>query len=708
MKYLPILGLTVAIVCYADIATAKTPAEIEAIARAVTVEIRLLQAETVGSGIIVERQGDLYTLVTNRHVVCGQTRKCKTPPAGETYTVKLGDGQKYQVSAKSVKLLGDGLDLAIVQFRSDRGYPVAIVAEPGSLKVEDAVYTSGYPAEQPGFSFNAGLAIAVVDKRLTEDRGGYTVIYDAQTQPGMSGGGVFNQDGLLVAIHGQGERYQDNTQLESIISIAKPELGSKIGYNRGIPIKWVVQGLVELGIKLGNRQPVNLGQTAASSADEHFITGFNKLVEPGTDILAGKRLAIGEFSQAIKMKPRYVIAYYQRAFTYYQLQEARLALADYDRAIALDPKFAAAYYNRGNLKALRLNDPNGALVDFDRAIALNPQTASTYLNRGYVKVDKLNDTQGALADFDRAIALAPNLAPAYNNRGSLKVNKINDTQSALNDFNRAITLDPKYTFAYNNRGYLKDYKLNDLPGALADFNEAISLDPKISAIYNNRGKVRYKLNDPNGALADFNEAISLDPKNFLAYNSRGYLKAGKFNDTQGALADFDRAISLNSQFAEPYNNRGKLKAGKFNDPNGALVDFDRAISLNSQFAEAYNNRGFLKQDKLNNTKGAVADYERAIALEPKFAAAYFNRGNMKQYKLNNPQGALSDYDRAIALNAQFANAYGARGELKCTKLGDKSGGIADIRQAAKLARAQSNFSYLKLTLQALQLLGVGE
>jgi hypothetical protein len=32
MKYLPILGATVAIVCVADVAVAKTPAEIEAIA----------------------------------------------------------------------------------------------------------------------------------------------------------------------------------------------------------------------------------------------------------------------------------------------------------------------------------------------------------------------------------------------------------------------------------------------------------------------------------------------------------------------------------------------------------------------------------------------------------------------------------------------------------------------------------------------------
>jgi serine protease Do len=145
MRYLPIVGITVALICCADLAVAKTPAEIESIAKAVTVEIRLLKDESIGSGIIIERKGDTYTLITNRHVVCGKTRNCNTPPSAETYTVKLGDGQKYKVLAKSVKILGKDLDLAIVQFRSDRGYPVAQIDDPGSLKVGDKVFTSHCP-----------------------------------------------------------------------------------------------------------------------------------------------------------------------------------------------------------------------------------------------------------------------------------------------------------------------------------------------------------------------------------------------------------------------------------------------------------------------------------------------------------------------------------------------------------------------------------
>jgi hypothetical protein len=267
MKHLPLVGFTAVLVCIADIAVAKTLAEIDLIAKAVTVKIDLLKAKSVGSGIIVGRQGDLYTIITNRHVVCGTKHNCKIPPSQETYTLELNDAQEYKVSDQSVKLLGKNIDLAMIQFRSNRAYPVALVADPGSFKEGDPVYTSGYPAESPGFYFGAGKAIAVVNKRLIEDRGGYTMIYDAGTQPGMSGGGVFSQEGRLVAIHGQGERWRDNSILSTKSaahnSLIDQDVDRKIGYNRGIPVRWVVQCLAERDIRLGNYQPVNLVESRA-------------------------------------------------------------------------------------------------------------------------------------------------------------------------------------------------------------------------------------------------------------------------------------------------------------------------------------------------------------------------------------------------------------------------------------------------------------
>jgi S1-C subfamily serine protease len=150
-----LVGTTVALV---QPVSAKSASEIKSIAMAVTVEIKLKQSDRVGSGVIIDKKGDLYTLVTNRHVICGEGN-CQSISESEVYSLGLFDGQKYQVKKSVIKLLGDDLDLAIIQFRSNRNYSVAKVSAPGSLKIEDEVYTAGFPYEQLGFAFGKGKAL---------------------------------------------------------------------------------------------------------------------------------------------------------------------------------------------------------------------------------------------------------------------------------------------------------------------------------------------------------------------------------------------------------------------------------------------------------------------------------------------------------------------------------------------------------------------
>jgi tetratricopeptide (TPR) repeat protein len=664
-----LVGTTVALV---QPVAAKSASEIEVIARAVTVEIKLKQSDRVGSGVIIDKKGDLYTLVTNRHVICGASN-CQNISEGEVYSLGLFDGQKYQVKKSAIKLLGDDLDLVIIQFRSSRNYAVAKVAAPGSLKVEDNVYTAGFPFEQPGFAFNSGEAIAVVNKRLTGDNGGYTVIYNATTLPGMSGGGVLNGNGQLVAIHGQGDRYRENTEIDNNSSI-----DSKIGYNRGIPIRWLVRNLAEIGINLGASSSVSVIRAARAevptTADEYFIAGFNKLVEPGDNVIAGKQQAIQEFSKAIRLNQRYLYTYFSRAIVYEQVKEFQKSLADYNQAISLNPKYFKAYNNRGILKT-----------------------------------DKLNDVKGALADFNQAILIDPKYSNAYSNRGGLKYTKLNDIQGALADYNQAILIDPKYSIAYNNRAVLKTDKLNDIQGALADYNQAILINPKYSNAYFNRGILKTdKLNDVKGALADYKQAIAINPKYSIAYNNRGILKTDKLNDVQGALSDYKQAIKINPKYSEAYNNRALLKTDKLNDVKGALADFNQAIKINPKYSNAYSNRGFLKKNKLNDMQGALNDYNQAIKISPKDFKTYSNRGFLKANELNDVQGALADYNQAILLNPKYPESYGNRGFLKANKLNDRSGAIQDLRQAARLFREQRNSQDLQKAIEVLRQLGATE
>jgi Flp pilus assembly protein TadD len=486
-------------------ALAKTPAEIQEVARAATVKIE--HGNTIGTGVIIHKQGQVYSLITNRHVVCGRSL-CNQLPSGREYQLSLPDGRRVQVNAKNIKFLGQDLDLAVIQFSSSRSYPVVKVAALGKLKLNDAVFTAGFPLESRKFTFGEGSAIAVVNRRIQGDGGGYSIVYDAQTLPGMSGGGVFNRDGDLVAIHGQGDRFREGTEIEN-----DSRVGSKIGLNRGIPVRWLVQGLGAIGIIVGQRTPPSAIRVASGQvpevADEYFISGFNKLIDPGRDITVGKRAALAVFTKAIQLNPKYSYAYFMRAIAYLQVGEFQKSLADSNQAIALKPDYVPAYYNRAILKADKLNDPQGALADYNKAITLDPDYAEAYNNRGLLKANKLNDPQGALADYNKAIALKPDIELIYFNRAILKKNSLKDYQGALADYNQAIALKPDYTDAYSNRGILK-YDLNDYQGALADFNKAIQLNPQYINAYAVRGVLKaYDLSDRPGGIADLRQAARL-------------------------------------------------------------------------------------------------------------------------------------------------------------------------------------------------------
>jgi tetratricopeptide (TPR) repeat protein len=540
-----LVGVTLALV--QPVAVAKSVSEVEEIAKSATVGIKLQPRVGKGSGVIIQRQGSLYTLVTNRHVICG-AGDCQLIPTDSVFILELPDGQKYKVPNGAIQLLGNSdniLDLAIIRFRSNRNYAVAKLAAQGSLKVEDKVYASGFPCEPDskpcrslGYTFTIGKAIAVVNKRLKDDNGGYTIIYDAFTLPGMSGGGVFDSNGQLVAIHGKGDRYRENTD-----SDRQSLIGSKIGYNRGIPVRWIRQGFTMAGISLGSASIANIQDDSPqllATADEYFIAGFNKFIDPGNkDVLIGKRQAIEELSKAIKLNPQYEYAYFMRAFIYQQIRDSQRSLADYNQVIILNPKISSTYNNRGLLKDEQFNDIQGALADFNQSLILDPKDSDAYNNRATLKYQKFNDIQGALTDYDQAILVSPKSPAIYNNRAVLKDDRLNDIKGALADYDQAISLNPEYSLPYFNRAKLKDETFNDIKGALADCDEAISFNPRDPKAYNNRAVFKKKLNDFQGALADYDQAISLNPKYAKAYFNRAKLKG-----RDGAIQDLRQAAQL--------------------------------------------------------------------------------------------------------------------------------------------------------------------
>ncbi|MFM6072476.1 MAG: serine protease, partial [Dolichospermum sp.] len=128
-----ILGTTTLAMVQYQTVSALTPVEVNDIAKPITVMIGGLDGK--GSGVIIAKNGNTYTVLTANHVV-------KKVGYG-LYDIITHDGQKYQMENKA-QILGK-LDLALVRFTSSKNYLVAKIADSRAIKEGTTVYISGFP-----------------------------------------------------------------------------------------------------------------------------------------------------------------------------------------------------------------------------------------------------------------------------------------------------------------------------------------------------------------------------------------------------------------------------------------------------------------------------------------------------------------------------------------------------------------------------------
>jgi tetratricopeptide (TPR) repeat protein len=561
-----------------DITSAKTLAEVKQIATASTVKIEFYNKYNMrdnGSGVIYQKQGDIYTIITNAHVACGSAQGTDCPINSASYAITTPDYGRYQMIYGSAKRIYNTLDLATIKFRSSKNYPLAQFADSSKTINQETIYTAGFPGDQSKLRFSKGKLIASVKNRVIDDGGGYTMLYDAVTLPGMSGGGVFNSQGQIVAIHGKGDSFEQGTDTNDDY-----RLGEKLGINRGIPANRVTLPPYSATITIDNKQ------FKASTADEFVVLAYNKSLrlDSKTKIESEKKEAIKIVNQAIKLQPNYTQAYILRGWLYSQLKNNSQALLDFNKAISIDPEYDGSYLLRASTKFV-LEDQSGAMNDYNKAISINPENFIALENRGFAKL-ALSDGKGALDDFNRASKINNNSKRLIVLMGRCGANgAVGNIKEALQDCNKAIEThigrggDPnKLSGVYASLGTAK-FRSGDKQGALTDLNKSISLNSIDPNPYINRGSLKYALNDKPGALADFNRALSLKSTNVNIYLGIAIIKE-ESGELQESLSYYKKAEEIYSQKGDFLNkslvfyNISKLQQ-KIN-PNQSLIDSQNA------------------------------------------------------------------------------------------------------------------------------------
>jgi tetratricopeptide (TPR) repeat protein/S1-C subfamily serine protease len=663
-----------------------------------------------GSGVIVAREGNTYSVVTAAHVVENK----------EGYSIITPTQERIKVRAERVTILNKDIDVALVKFTSTQNYRVAELANYRFEKL-DWVFVSGFPGRDP--TRHRSLTIGMIFDRdqsdfqvrdLSSFSSGNNLVYSNLSLSGMSGGAVLDTAGRLVGI---------NTGAENIPIILNDNYEEiNFGHALGISASNILgafnQMQIIIPLKVATAPP---SQLMYSDRYEIVQTLLSTLSVPSQTSTAKEWLDYGNllwrsrrpeqamtaFNRAIIIlqrgstnseKEQLKIAYFGRGLSLISNEQDKEAIAAFNASIVIDPKFTNAWRYQG-ITFARLRKYTEALNSYQEVLRLDPNNFAFHVEHGDV-LSNLKNYSDAIYSYSYAIQIRPNHPLAYNNRG-LAYHKSKGYSYAIADYNQGIKLNPQYAEIYNNRG-LTYNNLKQYPQAIADYNEAIKLNPQYAAIYNNRGNTYGELKQYTQAIDDYNQSIKLDPKLVEPYHNRG-LAYKKLKQYPQAIADYNEAIKLNPQYAEAYGNRGNIY-NEMKQYTQAIADYSQAIKFDPKLVEAYGNRGNA-YTKLKQYSQAIADYNEAIKLNPQYAEAYGFRG-LSYSKLEQYTQAIVDCNEAIKLNPQYAEAYGFRG-VTYYQIKQYQKAKEDLKKAAELFQQQGNkigYQAVMIFLQQLQTL----
>ena len=393
-------------------------------------QIVLIQTRSLqGSGVIIKRTGNTYTILTTAHVV--------NDLRSSLVEIVTPDLHQYTSSSSEVKIAPNSLDLATITFQSDRNYLVAELGDSNTLNRGQPIFAAGFQGKS--LKFYPGTVVAI--SRQSQDRGYGLAIGTAKILPGMSGGGLFNNVGSLIGINGKSIGTVDADISQNDGNWIKPVSGL------AIPINTFTRIASQLNIDIAQKLPL-LG-VLDPTADDFFITAGTKSQQ------GDYQGAVTDYDRTLAMNPQFGEVYFRRGLARSLLKDWQGAEADYTRAIEIEPRDPEAYLHRGNMRNI-LTNWRGAKSDFDLAIALNPNRSSAYRGRG-VALCELNDCQGGLTDYNRAIllqyssanTLSRSDAEVYIHRG-FAYYRLGNPQAAIDSYMTAAEL-------YRKQGKDRDY-----------------------------------------------------------------------------------------------------------------------------------------------------------------------------------------------------------------------------------------------------------
>ena len=363
-----------------------------------------------------------------------------------------------------------------------------------------------------------------------------------------------------------------------------------------------------------------------------------------------------QYSNAIRIDPRFAKAHYELGQTYLRLGDKDHAFQELTRTVELDQDNYRAHTDLANL-LISARNPDGspqadllkqAKSHLDLLREKQPNAAETHETWANYYTAQ-NDVNSGIREMQQAIAIDPNRSESYLALGVLQQSaKLND--EAERSYNHAINADPKAMNAQLALGSFYEYR-NRLPEAEQRFNDAIAVEPKdlaprIALVH---------LFMQEGRKADAESSLQ-KTKNDLPNNSEGYRMLG---DYYFATGDLDKATTEYEGLYRDHPKDPRVKKNyiqllilKNRLEDGARLN-DEILKSAPRDTDALVCKGEI-QMRQNHLDAAVDALQSALQNDPDNAVAHYQLG--LAFDRQHDARAEAEWRKAVSLRPDLTDA----------------------------------------------------
>ena len=254
------------------------------------------------------------------------------------------------------------------------------------------------------------------------------------------------------------------------------------------------------------------------------------------------------------------------------------AVKNFDEALRIKPKYIDARYNKAST-LLDMGRADEAIALFKEVLGVTDKPYEVYNDLGLAYAQK-GEIDLAIQNYNEALRLKPDYVKAMNNLGSAlkEQGKIGE---AIQQWKHALEVEPNYPRAHFNLA-LAMVEQGRYDDADKHFNEALRIRPGWAEVYYYWGLACAWQSKYEQAVVNYNAALRIDPNFAEAHSELGVALARKGN-LADAIRHYTEALRLKPDRLEPMNNLAWVLATaedtKVRNPAEAVRLAERACEL---------------------------------------------------------------------------------------------------------------------------------